>query len=90
MIETHRLKNVVIFVQTTLSFVLSRKILNEIPLDQYKMLLNNNISKTYRKADSNAKQSIDKEAKEQKLEDKMECYAKRPVFITLKDHKENF
>ena len=64
--------------------------LNEMPLDQYKMLLNDNISKTYCKTDSNAKQSIDKEAKEQKLEDKMGCYAKRPVFITLKDHKENF
>ena len=23
------------------------------------------------------------------LKDKMECYAKRPEFITLKDHKEN-
>ena len=28
MIETHRLKNVVIFVQTILSFVLFRKIIN--------------------------------------------------------------
>ena len=28
MIETHRLKNVVIFVQTILSFVLSRKIID--------------------------------------------------------------
>ena len=27
-IETHRLKNVVIFIQTILSFVLSRKIIN--------------------------------------------------------------
>ena len=29
MIETRRLKNVVIFIQTILSFVLSRKIINE-------------------------------------------------------------
>ena len=28
MIETHRLKNAVIFILTTLSFVLSRKIIN--------------------------------------------------------------
>ena len=28
MIETHRLENVVVFIQTILSFVLSRKILN--------------------------------------------------------------
>ena len=48
----------------------------------------------YCKADSKAKQNIHKEAKklskELNLEDKMECYAKRPAFITLKDHKENF
>ena len=48
----------------------------------------------YRKADSNAKRNIDKEAKklskELNLEDKMERYAKRPAFITFKDHKENF
>ena len=24
------------------------------------------------------------------LEDKIECYAKRPAFITLKNHKKNF
>ena len=28
--------------------------------------------------------------KDLNLEDKMECYTKRPAFITLKDHKENF
>ena len=68
--------------------------LYEMPPDQYKTLLNNNVTKTYRKANSNAKRNIDKEAKklskELNLEDKMECYAKRPAFITLKDHKENF
>ena len=69
--------------------------LYEMPPDQYKTLLNNNITKTYRKADSNAKRNIDnKEAKklskELNLDDKVEFYAKRPAFITLKDHKENF
>ena len=68
--------------------------LHEMPPDQYKTLLNNNITKTYRYADSNAKRNIDQEAKrlykELNLEDRMECYAKRPAFITLKDHKENF
>ena len=68
--------------------------LYEMPPDQYKTLLNNDITKTYRKVDSNAKWNIDKEAKklskELNLEDKMECYTKRPAFITLKDHKENF
>ena len=37
--------------------------LYEMPTDQYKTLLNNNITKTYRKADYNAKRSIDNEAK---------------------------
>ena len=50
------------------------------PPDKYKMLLNNNITKTYRKANSNAKRNIDKEAKklskELNLNDKMEFYAK--------------
>ena len=32
------------------------------PTDQYKTLLNNNITKTHDKADSNAKRNIDKEA----------------------------
>ena len=67
--------------------------LYEMPPDQYKMLLNNHITKTYRKADCNTKRNIDQEAKKLSkglnLEDRMECYAKRPAFITLKDHKEN-
>ena len=64
------------------------------PPNQCKTLLNNSITKTYRKADSNAKRNMDKEAKklsiELNLENRMECYTKRPAFITLKDHKENF
>ena len=68
--------------------------LYEMPLDQCKSLLNKNITKMYCKADSSAKRNIDKEAKkfskEMNLEDKRECYAKRPEFITLKDHKKNF
>ena len=76
--------------------VFAYKITNlyEMPPDQFKTLLKNNITETYRKVDSNAKRNINKEAKklskELNLEDKMECYAKRPAFITLKDHKENF
>ena len=38
MIQTHRLKNVVIFIQTVLSFVLSRKILINITL-RYVLIL---------------------------------------------------
>ena len=61
------------------------------PPDQYKTLLNNNITKTYRNADPNAKRNIGQEAKrlskELKLEDRMECYTKRPASITLKTTK---
>ena len=60
--------------------------LHKMPPDQYKTLLNNNITITYRKASSNAKRNIDKEAKnlskELNLEDKMERYTKWPAFIT--------
>ena len=53
--------------------------LYEMPPDQYKTSLNNNITKTCCKADSNVKRNIDKEtkklSKELGLEDKMECYA---------------
>ena len=63
--------------------------LYEMPPDQYKTLLNNNIAKTYRETNSNAKRDIDKEAeklsKDLNLEDKMESYAMWPAFITLKD-----
>ena len=80
-------RNLLVFAEKTTN-------LYEMPPDQYKMLLNNNITKTYCKADSNAKQNIDKEAKklskELNLEDKIECYAKKLAFITLKDQKENF
>ena len=75
--------------------VFAYKITNlyEMPPDQFKTLLKNNITETYRKVDSNAKRNINKEAKklskELNLEDKTECYAKRPAFITLKNFKSN-
>ena len=37
--------------------------LYDMPPNQYKMLLNNNITKVYHKADSKAKRNIDKWAK---------------------------
>ena len=80
-------RNLLVFADKTMNF-------NEISSDQYKTLLNNNITKVYHKTDPEAKRSIENEAKkistEQNLEDKMECYTKRPAFITLKDHKKNF
>ena len=77
-----------------LVFVNKKTNLYEMIPVQYKTLLNSNITKLYCNADSNAKRNIDKEAKkfskELNLEDKMECYAERTAFITLKDHNENF
>ena len=60
---------------------------------QYNSLLINIITKTYRKTELTTKTRINKEtiklAKPLKLNNKMECYAERHVFITLKDRKEN-
>ena len=80
-------RNLLVFADKTTNFY-------EMPPVQNKTLLNNSITKTYWEADSNAKRNVDKEAKklskELNLEDKMECFLKRPAFFTLKDHKENF
>ena len=62
--------------------------------EDYTKLLNNNVTKTYQKSVLSAKTEIDSEAKtiatSLNLQGKMECYAERLGFITLKDHKENF
>ena len=66
----------------------------EMPKDNYNKLLQENITKNYKKCDNSIKTIIDTEAKmiagKIGLEEKMECYAERNAFITLKDHKENF
>ena len=59
--------------------------------EQYKT---NNVTKTYRKAERSTQLNIDRKAKTiskiLQLEKRMERYAERPAFISLKDHKENF
>ena len=45
-------RNLLVFADKTMN-------VHEMPSDQRKMLLNNNITKTYRKADSSAKWNID-------------------------------
>ena len=68
--------------------------LYNVSVEQYQKLLENNITKTYQKSEQDAKRKIDIEskaaAKSLNIENKMECYAERPAFLTLKDHKENF
>ena len=62
--------------------------------EQYKIILTNNVTKTYRKAERSTQLDIDREvktiSKTLQLEKRMGRYAKRPPFISLKDHKEHF
>ena len=60
----------------------------------YKKLLHENITKSYKKSPTRLEKSINLEAKEiaagVKLDDRIEYMAKAPAYITLKDHKDNF
>ena len=68
--------------------------LYEMTPEQYKTIVTNNVTKIYRKAERSTQLNIDREAKAVskilQLEKRMERYAERPAFISLKDHKENF
>ena len=80
-------KNVLVFADKATN-------LYEMSPDQYNFLLKNNITKIYRKTELITKTRIDKEtrklSKPLKLDNKMECYVERHVFISLiKDHKKN-
>ena len=60
----------------------------------YKKLLHENITKSYKKSATHLEKSINLEAKEiaagVKLDDRIEYMAKASAYITLKDHKDNF
>ena len=68
--------------------------LYEMETDQYRRLLRNNITTSYRKSQISNKTEIDREAKEiassMNLADRIDCMAEKDAFITLKDHKDNF
>ena len=57
-------------------------------------LLNNNITKEYKKADNKIVDDITKQdkniASKLEIEDRLYCTQKREAFITLKDHKQQF
>lgn len=61
---------------------------------KYNQLLNDNITKTYKKADNNQLSKIDAEAKaitkKLGIDDRVEVTAQAEAFVTLKDHKDNF
>ena len=66
----------------------------KLTIDEYNKLLLNNITKTYRKADTEIVDKINKDAKdiavELELDDRINQLPAREAYITLKDHKINF
>ena len=68
--------------------------LYEIPPNDYKRLLLENITKTYKKSTKRLENAINMEAKyiteKIKLDDRIESLAQTPAFVTLKDHKQKF
>ena len=66
----------------------------KLPRQDYRKLLHENITKSYKKSPTRLEKSINLEAKEVaagvKLDDKIEYRTKAPAYITLKDHKDNF
>ena len=68
--------------------------LYKLPVKDYRKLLNDNITKTYKKASPAKLKNINTEAKQiaSKLciADRVQQYQKRSAFLTMKDHKPNF
>ena len=66
----------------------------KLSIDEHSKLLKNNVTKTYKKAPPKLEKSINLEAKyiasSYSIDNRAECLANTPAFITLKDHKENF
>ena len=62
--------------------------------DEYNKLLTENISKSYKKTDRSSLNRINTEAKniakDLKLEERIEKHSQHQLFITVKDHKDNF
>ena len=77
-------------------FVFANKTSNiyEMPEQQHKKLLHDNVTKTYKKAPPKLETSINLEAKSIaqliNLDDSIECVARTPAFVTIKDHKPDF
>ena len=66
----------------------------EVSATEYKKLLHDNISKTYRKSTSRLKKAINMEAKciakKINIDDRIDSLAENPAFTTLKNHKPSF
>ena len=65
--------------------------LYKLTVQEYEKLLSDNITQTYKKTDRAAINVINEEAKDitkkHNLEERVEQYAERKAFVTLKDHK---
>ena len=64
------------------------------PPEKYKNLLKENVTKTYKESTERLEKLINLEtknkAKKQDLFERVECLAKSPALVFIKDHKENF
>ena len=67
---------------------------NELTSKEYKKIVRNNVTKTYRKTPSQLEKAINFEGREIaqniNLDDRIECIAKNNAFVTQEDHKQNF
>ena len=72
----------------------TRNIMYEMEKTDYEKLLNENISKSYKKANARTLSDINSEAKniatKLGIHDRATTFAKNQSFIILKDHKQNF
>ena len=61
---------------------------------EYDELLNNNVTKSYKKSNIKTMNEINKEAnvltEKLKINNRVQCIARNEAFITIKDHKPNF
>ena len=78
----------------TLTFANKTSNMYRLSKDQYNMLLNNCITSTYKKSNSNIKKKINISGrnilKDKEVLQRMDINRASDCFITLKDHKENF
>ncbi len=79
---------------SSLGFPLGSSLGYETPLDTYKKLMHDNITKAYKHGSEGTISQIDDELKHISnnlgIGDRIEQMKKREAFISLKDHKENF
>ena len=65
-----------------------------VPIQQYKKLMQDNVTTTYKRSDEQMERANNLKAKEitdeLDLSDRIQALAPKPAYVTLKDHKENF